>query len=210
MRELAAVRRGTDLARLLRALAARTAQVTNTTDIGRDLGVARTTVEDHLALLESVHLWHRLPAWSTNLLAKVVRHPKAYMVDSGLAAHLVGAGPAALTSALHPALGPLVETFVVGEIARAQTWAQTSCRLYHFRDRDGHEVDLVLETDDSRILGLEVKASASVGHSDFRGLEILRDRLGTRFVNGVVLYLGEMTLPFGDRLSAVPVPALWS
>ena len=210
VREISGVRRASDLVRLLRMLAARTAQEMNASDIGRDLKVARSTLDEHLALLETVHLWHRLPAWSTNLTAKVVRHPKAYLVDSGLAARLVGATPAALASAMHPALGPLVETFVVGEVARQQTWAETSCRLHHFRDRGGPEVDLVLEADDGRIAAIEVKASATVGSSDFKGLELLRDRLKDRFLHGVVLYLGEKILSFGDRLTAVPVPALWS
>ncbi len=82
--------------------------------------------------------------------------------------------------------------------------------MFHFRDRDGREVDVVIERRDGSIAGVEVKTAASVSASDFRGLVHLQDKLGPRFRAGIVLYAGERTLPFGDRMAAVPISALWA
>jgi predicted AAA+ superfamily ATPase len=75
---------------------------------------------------------------------------------------------------------------------------------------DGREVDVVLERADGSIVGLEVKSAATVVSADFRSLAYLRDKLGSRFVRGVVLYAGTRALPFGERLSALPLSCLWS
>lgn len=197
------------LPRLLRLLAARTAQEFNAADVARDLDMARTTLPTYLALLETIYLVYRLPAWSMNLTKKAVKHPKLHFVDAGLAAHLLGVGAEALASPTSNAAGPVLETFVAGELARQLTWAETSADLLHFRDRDGAEVDFVVEARDGRIAGVEVKCSSTVTARDFRGLDLLHDRLGDRFTNGVVLHLGDRALPFGDRRTALPLAALW-
>jgi predicted AAA+ superfamily ATPase len=197
------------LPRLLRLLAARTAQEFNAADVARDLQMARTTLPTYVALLETVYLVYRLPAWSTNLSKKAIRHPKLHFVDAGLAAHLLGMGADALCRPDGIAAGPLLESFVAGELARQRTWASAPIDLLHFRDRDGAEVDLVLESRDGRIAGVEVKCSATVTARDFRGLDLLHDRLGARFAHGVVLHLGDRTVPFGDRRTALPLAALW-
>ncbi len=82
-------------------------------------------------------------------------------------------------------------------------------RFYHYRDKSGAEVDVVVQRSDRKIAGVEAKASATVKSEDFRGLLKLRDMLGTRFANGVVLYNGEAVRRFSDRLYAVPIQALW-
>ena len=127
-----------------------------------------------------------------------------------MAAHLLGVGAEALGMPGHPALGPLLETFVAGELRRQATWAETSVDVHHFRDHGGMEVDLVLEAQDGRVAGVEVKASSSVEGRDFRGLDFLHDRLEDRFAHGVLLYLGDAVLPFGDRRTALPLSALWA
>jgi predicted AAA+ superfamily ATPase len=114
-----------------------------------------------------------------------------------------------VSSSSHPALGGLLETFVFGELTKAAALAETTAAIYCFRDRDGREVDFVLEARDGRIVAIEVKASASPSGDATRHLTWLRDRLGDRFSLGIVLYLGEHTLPHGDRILAVPLSALW-
>lgn len=110
-----------------------------------------------------------------------------------------------------PALfGPLLESFVVNEFTRAATWSRTLPTLHHVRTADGVEVDLVMEDRAGRVVGVEVKAATSVTVADFRGLRLLAERLGPRFVGGVVLHLGERTIPFGDHLRAMPVGSLWA
>ena len=110
---------------------------------------------------------------------------------------------------MSPLAGPLLETFVVNELRRQQAWVDERVELFHFRDREGREVDLILEAGDSRIVGVVIKAARDVDERDFRWLAYLRDRHGDRFANGIVIHLGERTLPFGDRLTALPLAAIW-
>ncbi len=207
--EISRIRRLGDLPRVLKVFAARTAQELNLSEIARELELPRTTLEDYALLLENLYTWFRLPAWSRNLTTRAVRHPKAHVADSALAANLLGASPASLAVPGSPALGPLLETFVAGEVVRQRTWTDADHELFHFRDAKGAEVDLILESADGRVAGVEVKASSTFDDRAFRSLAMLRDRLGDRFTNGVVLYLGDNVLPAGDRLTAMPLSALW-
>jgi uncharacterized protein len=208
--EVSRIRRAGDLPRVLRALAARTAQELNLSDVARDLDLPRTTLDDYALLLENVYAWYRIPAWSRNLTQRAIRHPKAYLSDVGLAAHLCGATPASLSVPGEASLGPLLETLVAGELLRQRTWSEIDYDLYHFRDAKGAEVDLILESADGRVAGVEVKASSTFDDRSLRTLAMVRDKLGSRFANGVVLYLGTEVLPVGDRLTALPVSALWA
>ena len=105
--------------------------------------------------------------------------------------------------------GQLLETFVLQELRRQSSWRREPIRFCHFRDRDDFEVDIVLEQGHAALAGVEVKAAASVGENDFRGLRKLKDVAGKRFVAGVVLYDGTATARFADRLFAVPLRQLW-
>jgi uncharacterized protein len=104
----------------------------------------------------------------------------------------------------------LFESFVVNEIVRQQTWSVDRVHLGHFRDRNKREADLILEARDGRVVAVEMKAARDVDEGDFRWLAYLRGRLGDRFINGIVVHLGESALPFGDRLTALPVSAVWT
>lgn len=198
------------LSRLLRLLAARTSQELNLSEVSKELGIPRTTLSGYVPLLETVFLVYRLPAWSTNLTSKVVKHPKLHFTDTGLAAELLGVGSKALSDPMNRALGPLLETFVASELGRQITWSRGLLDLYHFRAHNGPEVDLILEARDGRIAAVEVKASSTVQGRDFKGLDLLVERLGDRLRNGVVLYLGDKVVPFGPRRTALPLSALWS
>jgi hypothetical protein len=161
-----------------------------------------------LTLLEATFIYQPLPAWSANIGKRFVKSAKHYLLDSGLVAQLRGAGDArALSSSLD--LGPLLETFVVQEVRKLLSWSRPSATAWHFRTAAGQEVDLILEAPGRRIVGFEVKASATVGPSDFKGLRALADAVGDSFSGGAVLYLGEQCLPCGDRLWALPVAMLW-
>ncbi len=208
--EVARIRQEGGFVQLVKLLGASTATELNLAGMARDLGIPRTTLSAYLPLLETVFLYFRLPPFSRNLTSKVVRSAKVHLTDSGLAAHLLDQSPETLLRPTSRAAGPLLETFAAGEIARQRTWAETRVNLLHFRDRAGTEVDLILEARDGRVAAIEVKASKSPGSRDFRPLTWLRDRLGKHFVQGVMLYTGESVLPFGDRLTMMPVSALWT
>jgi uncharacterized protein len=132
------------------------------------------------------------------------------MIDTGLAAALLGLTPDALARPGATYAGQLLESFVAGELARQLTWSSTAARLSHWRDRDGAEVDLVLEAADGRVVGIEVKAAVDVHARDFAGVRVLRKRVGERFALGVVIHCGTRPRTFGDGLVALPVSALWS
>jgi len=195
--------------RLLEAVAAVTGSPIRIDGISRNLEVAANTVRAHIDLLETLFLVYRLPAWHTNRIKRLVKAPKLHLIDSGLLAHLLEADGEPVGSD-SPVAGALAETFAVMEIVRQAAVAEDPPRLYHLRDREGHEVDLLLEWRGGAVAGVEVKTAATVGSADFRGLKLLRDRLGDRFTFGAVLYAGSDTVPFGDRLAAVPLCAMWA
>ncbi len=211
-RDLSTIARVHDQAnvrRLLSAIASTSAALLNFDSLARDLGLPANTLRLHATLLDTLFLTTRLEAWNTNLLSRVVKTPKAYITDSGLLCHLIGADTARLVGDGALA-GMAFETFAAMELHRQIAWQDNPPRLFHYRDRDGREVDLVLERRDGSIAAVEVKTAASASSSDFRGLRHLRDKLGTRFKAGVLLYTGEHTVPFEDRLAAVPLSGLWA
>jgi len=194
----------------LRLVATRSGSSAEPYALGRELGLDGKTVRSHLHALERLFAIRLLPAWSTNLGARVTRAPRAYMADAGLHAHILGADQDTFLSDLTGALvGQLVETLVMNEVLRQASWAVTHTRASFYRDDRQREVDLVLEAG-RRVVGIEIKASTNASARDARHLAFLRDRLGDRFVRGVVIYSGNASVPLGDRLQAVPIGALWA
>lgn len=204
VRDLAAIESLTDMPRLLALLAARSGNLLNMSELSRSSGVAHTTLRRYLSLLETTFLLQLLPAWSTNLSKRLVKSSKIHLIDAGMAAHLTGQFPP------QPMMyGHLLETFVVMELRKQMGWNETRVSLFHFRTSAGREVDIVIEDARGRIVGIEVKSAASVGKKDFVGLEALSESAGKKFLRGLVLYDGEAVVPFGERLMALPVDALW-
>lgn len=209
VRDLARVDALHTLPNLLKILAARASGLLNLADVGRDAALPHTTLTRYLALLETVFLVHRLPAWSRNLGQRMVKAPKLHLVDTGLACHLLGADGRRLSED-GLLRGRLLESYVVGELRKQISWADPRTALYHFRTAAGSEVDVLLEKPDGSVAAIEVKASATIVASDFEALEALRNQLGRQFRGGVVLYLGDQLVPFGDKLWLVPIQALWA
>jgi predicted AAA+ superfamily ATPase len=209
IRQLSDVGRLGDLRRLAGAVAARSAGLLVAQALARDVGLAPRTAARYLDLFDLTFLTRRIPAWATNATVRAVATPKLLMTDSGLCAHVLGMSAGRLATP-DPAGGPVVETWVLSELGRQLDWNTPEARLYHYRTRDGIEVDAVLEDPRGRVVGIEVKAAEMVRASDFRGLMHLRDRLGERFLAGFVLHLGTASRAFGDRLRALPAAALWA
>ena len=160
-------------------------------------------------MLEQLYLVRRVPAWSGNQTQRLVSTPKLHFVDSGLLATTLNLATAQLALDRSP-LGSALESFVFGELAKAAAVADDELMISHYRDKDQVEVDFVIENGAGLVLGIEVKASSSVQASDFRGLRRLKDRVGSRFAQGIVLYDGKHVLPFGEKLSAAPISVLWA
>lgn len=209
--ELAAVRDARAAARVLRLVAARSAALTNLSAVGRDLGMDHKTVANHLRALEQLFLIVRLPAWHPNLGHRVVRASKLHLADTGMLCSLTGVNAQRLAEDGTIA-GAIFETFAVNELIRQASVSDLGplLSLHHYRDQRGREVDLVIEHAGGDVVGIEVKASATPRLRDAVGLAFLRERLGSRFRQGIVLHLGPETLPLGDRISAAPLASLWS
>ncbi len=193
---------------MLELAAGQTARLVNVSVIAGSLGVSRTTVADYLTLLRHVFLVEELPAWHANRLKRLVKTAKLHVTDTGLACALLGVEADDLRSE-RTLLGQLLETFVVQELRRQASGWEHEVRFSHYRDKDQQEVGIVLERGPNRIVGIEVKAAATLRDSDRRGLERLRDAAGSGFRCGVLLYDGETLVPLGDRIYAIPLRTIW-
>src|SRR5215469_7240401 len=209
VRQLTDIERPADMRRLVNLVAASTGALAVPASMASRLQTPASTVKRYLDLLDLLFVTHRIPAWSSNLATRAVATPKLLLTDSGLAAHLTGMS---LKRALHPTapVGPLIETFVLGELSRQLTFTEQPVRLFHYRDRDQYEVDAVLESASGDIIACEVKAAETVRSEDFRGIQRLARRVGDQLVAGIVLYAGGSPLPFGERLRAWPISTLWT
>ncbi len=206
--DIANVRSIDAVGQLLHVIGARSAALASFHGMSRELGVDANTVRSHAKILEDLFLIRRLEPWYTNLGARQVKTAKLHVVDSGLLAFLIGANEQRIAGDGAIA-GMAFESFVAMELLRQSDWAKEPVSLYHYRDKEQREVDVIVERYGGEVAGVEVKASATVGDRDFAGLRYLRDKLGARFKGGAVLYAGSDTLPFGDRLAAVPLNGLW-
>lgn len=103
----------------------------------------------------------------------------------------------------------IVENFVVSEPLKQTGWKETDVNLFHFRTKSDTEVDVVLETNGREIVGIEIKSSASIGADAFKGLRVLEKDLGKKFKRGIVLYAGEKSVAFGEKMFALPIQSLW-
>lgn len=194
--------------KLLRLVAAQAANVFVPSKLGQRLGLHRETVESHVGLLEAIFLVHRLRAWTPGIGQREIRHPKAYIVDSGLLLYLLGADEARLLQD-DQVTGKVLENFIAMEIVRLAEWSREAPAIYHYR-RGSDEIDLVLENRAGGICAIEVKANATLRVNDWRQLTKLRDARPESFQCGVLFYTGEKTIPLGDRLFAVPLSGLWA
>ena len=208
VRDLANIEGLTALPRLLSLLAARATSLLNLSELSRSFAMPLSTLKRYMALLETIFLIQALPPWSSNLSKRLVKTPRLVLGDTGLMSYLLGLTEQRLAE--HPNLiGPLLENFVVMELQKQATWSRVQPQLFHFRTQTGQEVDIVLEDSAGQLVGVEVKAASTVSMQDFKGLRALAELAGRRFHRGVVLYTGSEPIPFGPRLHALPVSALW-
>ena len=209
LRDLSRISSLRAIPKLLKLAASQTARLINVSELATPFEVSRPTIRDYVTLLERIFLLDELPPWHSNRLKRLVKTPKLHLADSGLACALLGITATELWQD-RTMLGQLLETFVYGELRRQSSGIEEPIDFSHYRDKDGAEVDIVIEHSGARVSGVEVKASSTVHPTDFRGLRRLREATGKRFTCGVVLYDGEVTVGFGDDMFAVPLAVLWA
>ena len=207
VRDLAQIRSLDAMPRLLTLVAGQTARMLNIAELAGPFELSRPTIRDYMALLRGVFLADEVPPWYTNRLKRLVKRPKIYMGDTGLAAALLEVDVKSLIQD-RAILGQLLETFVYQELQRQASWKEMPISFSHFRGDNDLEVDLVLKSGRAMV-AIEVKAAAPLTPTDFRSLRKLKEVVGKDFKGGAILYDGETTAPFGDRLYAVPVRRLW-
>ncbi len=206
--DIATIGKRDALARLLDHVAASSGQLLNMSGIGSRLGVDGKTVDRWLALFEHMFLVRRVYAWHRSELKRLVKRPKLQCLDSGLLAALRRIDAAAIARDRQQ-LGLLLECFVYSELAKTAALSDHPIFFSHYRDKDQVEVDLVLERLPGGIVGIEVKAGATVHPGDFKGLARLREATGRRFACGIVLHDGDRIQQVGPKLFAMPVSAIW-
>jgi predicted AAA+ superfamily ATPase len=209
VRDVAQIDRIRQMPQLLRVLAQHSGQLINYTGVGGALGMNHVTTQKYVGIFESLFLLKTVPPWYTNSLKRLIKTPKLQFLDAGLLAAMRDISPDGLRQD-RSQFGPLLETFVLTELLKAASWAEGRPEFSSFRDKDKNEVDIVIENRRDQIVGIEVKAAASVTLADFRGLRRLAEACGERFQLGLVLYDHDQTVPFGDRMVAAPLSSLWA
>jgi uncharacterized protein len=208
LRDLSQIRDLHDFPRLIDYLATRSATLLNLSEVSRSVGIQHETLRRYTALLEAMYLLREVPAWTAKLGKRLVKTPKIILSDTGLIAARLG-----ITEERLPRdpllLGQMLETFVVLELLKQQGWNETQVRLYHFRDHNGVEVDIVLELPGGDLVGIEIKATATPGSEDLSGLRKLQSLTGNRFKRGILLHTGTVSLGWGNDLYMLPIAALW-
>ena len=208
VRDVSGIEKLDHLPRFLRALAQTAGQMCNYTQLGGQVGLDGKTAAKYISVFEQMYLLRRVDVWARNRLNRVVKSPKLQFIDSGLLATLLDL-TAEEVQKDRTRFGNVLETFVFAEVLKHTTTSEGDYRLMYYRDADKVEVDVVVENAAGQLLGIEVKAAATVKESDLRGLRKLAGLAGDRFKMGVLLYDGDETMPLGDRIWAAPLSTLW-
>jgi len=208
VQDVARVRDSSEVLRLLGILAHQTGNLLNTSSLANDLNLDRQTVERYIAILERLFLIRRLLPWHRNSAKRLIKTPKVHLVDSGLAASLSDVSSLDWL-AQRGKFGHLLESFVLQQLIAQAGWTDPDLRFWHYRDKDQVEVDVVL-TRGSKVWGAEIKASATLHHSDGNGLRRLAAQSGSDFQSGIIFYDGSTILQLdGPKILAVPIKLLW-
>lgn len=211
IKDIASIDKLDQVPRLLRALAQTAGQLCNYSQLGGQVGLDHKTASKYIAIFEQMYLMQRVPPWSGNRLSRLVKTPKLQFIDSGLLSVLLSFSDPMRQRNL---FGQLLESYVFAELRKQITWSEGEYGLFYYRDKDQYEVDFVVEHASGDIIGIEVKAAASVSISDLAGLKRLASVAHQHFKAGFILYDGTETLPLGrinDRpLWAMPIATLTS
>jgi len=209
VRDISTIEQLAKLPTLVRLLAEQSGQLANQSNLASALQLARVTITRYLEVLERLFLIRTIPPWFSNRTSRLIKSPKLTFLDSGLLASRLDVADAP-NGARSPMFGALLETFVAGELWKMLGWSDTRATLSHFRTKEQDEVDFVLEDQRGRVVGIEVKASATLRRGDFNGLRKLQAAAGDKFVRGLVLHDHDRTTPISEHLHGMPISVLWS
>ncbi len=183
-----------EINKLLRILASITSNLLKYSSLSKHLNIKDMTVKSDIEILEALFLVKRVNPYFTNRGKRELKAPKIQFVDTGLVAHLVDVDAHTLITKEREMLGNLVENFIYAEFLKQTTYAKKSTKIYHYRDGN-HEVDLVVEQKNSKIIGIEIKSSATIKTEYTRGLIQLAKNAKENFLEGYIFYGGSEVLP---------------
>ena len=209
VRDIAQIEQLAIMPRLLNIMAEYSGQLVNYSGIGSQINLNHVTTRKYLGIFENLFLVRTLQPWFSNKLKRLTKSPKLHFLDAGLLAALRGISPDVIRRGKTP-FGAILETFVFSELQKIASWSEQRFSFSHYRDKDKNEVDIVVENQRAEVVGIEIKASATVTTKDFSGMRKLAEACGERFVQGIVLYDHDQVVPFGDKMVAAPLSCLWS
>lgn len=202
IQEISAIERLPDFNRLMTMAAARTGQVLNLSDLGRDAGLPYMTLRRYMNILEQTYQTFLVPPFFANISKRFVKAPKLYWTDTGFLNHILDIHDEKQLSH-NPHLGAIIETWVASELKKLISFESESMTLYGWRTQSGQEVDFLIEKGE-RLLAIEVKWSQHIDKSVLHSFKALRDQLRDKLVMGIVLYRGKDVLLLNEKLIAVP------
>lgn len=206
--DLARIENSMQMPQLLMLLSSRIASLLNTEELARSLKMPAVTVHRYLDMLRTLFLVYLLPPWSGNLSKRIVKSSKIYLCDTALQMHLLNLDRERVIQETK-LLGNLFENFVVLELIKQLSWGSQNISIFHYRDYSNSEIDIILENSRGDLVAIEIKASETVSKEDFKALKALQEAAKDRFIQGIVLYSGNIQLPFGKGLLALPISTLW-
>ncbi len=186
----------------MRTLAARTGQLLNYADIAADVGVSQPTIKSWLSILSASGLVYILPPYSNNVTSRIVKTPKVYFMDTGLACYLTGwKTPETLeTGAMN---GAFFETYVVSEIIKSYWHNGKNPNIYFYRDKDKKEIDVILE-ENGTLYPIEIKKKSNPTPDDIKAFSLL-NKFNTRIGAGGVTCMAQTHLPLINNITVIPV-----
>lgn len=210
--DLQGQRRGYDRVRLRRyfeAYAVNSSGVVDDKTLYDAAGVNRETALTYEQVLTDLFVVESVPPWASNRLGRITHRSKRYVIDPALIAAALRVD---VNGVLRDGdlLGRMLDTFVAAQLRPQVVVSKSRPRLFHLRTKGGRqEVDLVAELGGERVIGIEIKATATPRPEDGKHLAWLRERIGARFVGGVVFHTGPRLFELGDRITAAPISTLW-
>jgi hypothetical protein len=208
VKDIANVEKLDQLPRFLSALSQTVGQMCNYSKLGGQVGLDGKTASRYISIFEQMYLLKRIDVWSSNRLSRIVKTPKLQFIDSGLLSTLLDLNADEIKQD-RTRFGNVLETFVYSELLKHTTTSEGNYRLMYYRDADKFEVDFVIENTQGSLVGVEVKASATVNQKDLKGLKKLASLSEDRFKLGLLLYDGTETMPLGENIWAAPLSSLW-
>ncbi|MFT4185981.1 MAG: ATP-binding protein [Micrococcaceae bacterium] len=177
---------------------------------GNDFGLSRYQFEEYLKIFKRLFLLDELPCWSNNLLDRATKRAKIYVNDSGLMLLMNRVTPENIEGKNLNFLGPATETFVISEIRRQLANSFSGYNLYHYRDYDKREIDLIVETPEGKIVAIEIKSKSLIKQSDLKNIKWLQQKLNDQFLHGIIFHTGTQMAESTPGIYSIPIDKLWT